>query len=177
MDMNSTEYAAIMDRMEGRILHYRNNAARCKMGRKQYTAMQMEDAKARAMQEARLIVWMFCDDECEKTGDRFACDFVRHKREDTCEICPLKSHGNDYDMKALADRIDEHIAESESKRIADKILIIDCPKCQGVGLLALASESQREAAESADEKPDCQAENANVMASADTQTPPKETTL
>ena len=62
MDMNSTEYAAIMDRMEGRMLHYRNNAARCKMGRKQYTAMQMEDAKARAIREtdfqhARLAVY------------------------------------------------------------------------------------------------------------------------
>lgn len=61
--MNSTEYAAIMDRMEGRMLHYLNNAARCKMGQKQYTAMQMEYAKARAMQEARLIVWMHLDGE------------------------------------------------------------------------------------------------------------------
>jgi len=43
-----------------------------------------------------------------------------------------KRHEHDYDMKALADRIDEHIAQSES---------------------------QREAAGLADEKPDGQAEN------------------
>jgi hypothetical protein len=58
-----------MDRIEGRMLHYRNNAARCKMQRKQYTAMQMEHAKAKAMQEARLIVWMFCDEESESQGE------------------------------------------------------------------------------------------------------------
>jgi hypothetical protein len=44
-------------------------------------------------------------------------------------------------------------------------------------LLAMMSSSQREAAESADEKPDGQAENAQAMASADEKTPPKEPTL
>lgn len=56
--MEHTEYQQIMDRLECRILCYQNAAARKKAGRKQYTATQMELAKAKAMQEARIIVWM-----------------------------------------------------------------------------------------------------------------------
>lgn len=57
-NMEHTEYQQIMDRLEGRILCYQNAAARKKAGQKQYTATQMELAKAKAMQEARIIVWM-----------------------------------------------------------------------------------------------------------------------
>ena len=83
----------VMDKLEGRLLCYGNAAAQCKGGRKQYTKSQLESAKSKAMQEARLIVWMFMD-------------------------------------------------------------VDDAP----------ASESEREAAAKADEKPDGQAENAKVVA-------------
>ena len=100
------KWQQIMDRLEGRLICYANAADKCKGGPKQYTKSQLESAKSKAMQEARLIVWMFKEDDD-----------------------------------------------------------------------ALASESQRIAAGTADEKPDGQAENANVMAAADNKTPTKETTL
>jgi len=48
----------IMDQLEGRLLCYQNAADKAKNNSKQYTKKQMQNAKAKAMQEARLIVWM-----------------------------------------------------------------------------------------------------------------------
>jgi hypothetical protein len=67
MDMNSTEYQQIMDRLEGRILYYGNAAAKVKAGPKQYTRAQMEHAKMKAMQEARIIVWMHHEGESSES--------------------------------------------------------------------------------------------------------------
>ena len=60
-----SERQQIMDRLEGRILCYQNAASRCKGGRKQYTSTQLELAKAQAMQEARIIVWMHNDEDSD----------------------------------------------------------------------------------------------------------------
>ena len=71
----SPPWQQVMDRLEGRMLCYGNLAARCRGGPKQYTKSQMEEAKAKAMQEARIIVWMHSDDEkldkvvCRSTGE------------------------------------------------------------------------------------------------------------
>ena len=51
----------VMDRLENRMLYYGHTSDKAKGGRKQYTGSQLEAAKSKAMQEARLIVWMFMD--------------------------------------------------------------------------------------------------------------------
>ena len=53
--------------------------------------------------------------------------------------------------------------------------LLDCVDCNGTGKVSLASESQREAAESADGKPDDQAENARALAQPGAQDSPNTT--
>jgi len=97
MEMNQLEYQQIMDRLEGRLLCYGNLAARCKGGPKLFTRAQLESAKAKVMEEARIIVWTHHD---PPTCSNCDCVMPPPTPPDRCGMCGCP-------------------AEHQSKRIAD----------------------------------------------------------
>ena len=86
------KWQQIMDRLEGRLLCYANAADKCKGGPKQYTKAQLEAAKSKAMQEARLIVWMFKedDDALASESERDAGETADEKPDGQAENAPSK---------------------------------------------------------------------------------------
>jgi len=115
---------------------------------------QAEEAKNEAMESVRRL-------------DALSSAGMKRILQLETEISHWRNKHSELFMKANPIQAECEECEGTGKRsFYECDELVDCVDCNGTGLIAFASESQREAAETADEKPDGQAENSKAQEGA-----------